>query len=271
MVPGVITKLRTRVVWTLMRLLAPEQLARLRATPLNRLLAGGNVQVLNGLGVHALLPAAHFPYWGTQSYGMLSGLHEPMVTEAMRRLLGPGGTFVDVGANIGVASIIGARLVGPEGRVIAIDAQLESAEATREAAALNGHANLETLHAAVTDRDGTTELIVTAEGLWTRTADVGEHELEIRRDIVPAITLDSLRLDRLDAIKIDVEGAELNVIDGMRDTIARLQPAIICEMHGKNAEYVALMEELGYEVENLEGPGPVAEARGNAQSLARPR
>ena len=53
-----------------------------------------------------------------------------MVHEALRRTLGPGGVFVDVGSNLGYTALLAAGIVGPQGRVIALDAQRECALAT---------------------------------------------------------------------------------------------------------------------------------------------
>ena len=71
-------------------------------------------------------------------------------------------------------------------------------------------------------------------------------------------------------VKIDTEGAELQAIEGMRATIERHRPAIVCELHDTNAEFCALMESLGYVLTNLDGPEPVATA-GPVHALALPR
>jgi hypothetical protein len=71
-------------------------------------------------------------------------------------------------------------------------------------------------------------------------------------------------------VKIDVEGAELAVLEGMRETIRRHRPAIICELHDTHREFVAFMEEAGYRLINLEGTIPVGEAGASAHALALP-
>ena len=71
-------------------------------------------------------------------------------------------------------------------------------------------------------------------------------------------------------VKIDVEGAELAVLAGMRETIARHRPAIICELHDTHAEFVAFMAGCDYRVINLEGTIPVGEAGASAHALALP-
>lgn len=270
-------KLRTRVVWALMRMVSPATLRRWHDAawfaPVDRFLRAGSLQVLGGLAVNARLAAGLFPYWGVQSYGMLAGVHEPMVQEALRRSLPAGGVFLDVGSHVGLTALLACRLVGPSGTVIALDAQSESVAAVAANAVLNGHRNLEALHLAAADRSGSAEVIITADELWSRLASVGEHENEVRRDVVATTTVDDLvaarGLRRVDAVKIDVEGAEIAVLDGMRETLRRDSPILICEMHGKNAQYVATLDALGYETICLDGPEPVVDADSNAHTYAR--
>lgn len=272
------TKLRTRLVWALMRALDHEHRRRLHERrwmrPVEALLARGELQVLGGPICRARLSARHLPHWGAQAWGVLTGTHEPMVHEALRRTLGPGGVFIDVGCNVGYTAMVAASIVGEQGRVIALDAQRECAEATRLHARLNGLAQLEVLHAAAAARSGETDVIVTEDSLWSRLASVGDHPLEVRRDRVPAIALDDLverfGVGALDAVKIDVEGAELQVIAGMRRVLAEQRPFVICEMHGRNAEFCDALEELTYRVVNLDGRAAVSLAEPNVHALCEP-
>jgi hypothetical protein len=57
----------------------------------------------------------------------------------------------------------------------------------------------------------------------------------------------------------------------MRETIAIHQPAIVCELHGTNREFVAAMDAVGYRVINLDGPGPVDQPGAGSYALALPR
>ena len=242
--------------------------------PVEAVLARGELQVLGGPVCRARLAARHLPHWGAQSWGVLTGTHEPMVHEALRRTLGAGDVFVDIGCNVGYTAMVAASIVGPQGRVVALDAQRECAEATALHARLNGVGQLEAAHAAAAAHSGAAEVIVTEDSLWSRLASVGEHELEVRRDLVPAIAGDELLerfgLARIDVVKIDVDGAELDVIAGMQRLLADQRPVVICEMHGRNAEFHAALEALSYRVVNLDGREAVPEAAPNAHVLCEP-
>ncbi len=239
--------------------------------PLSALLLRGDLSVLGGIGVRMRLSAATFSPWGAQSYGVLMGTHEVQVQEALRRTVGPGDVVWDIGANIGALSLIAARIVGPTGKVIAVEPEAGCARAIRINAQRNGLEWLEVLQVAATARTGDVEVIVVDDSLWTRLASVGEHDLQIERRVVPGRALDDLPGPPPTLVKIDVEGGELDVLAGMRRLLAETPPVLVCEMHGTNREFCAAMDAAGYHVLNLDGPEPVAEAGGNVHALCVPR
>lgn len=154
-----------------------------------------------------------------QAWGVLTGTHEPMVHEPLRRTLPVGGVFIDLGCNIGYTTLLAASLVGRSGREIALGAQRECVEATGTNARLSGMQQVEVVYAAAAASNGQADVIVTQDPLWTRLASVSEHPLEVRRDSVLTVTLDDLIADLnvpvVDVVKIDLEGAELDVVVGM--------------------------------------------------------
>ncbi|HTN25470.1 MAG TPA: FkbM family methyltransferase [Solirubrobacteraceae bacterium] len=275
---AVAATLRTRLAWGLMRALDVEHRRRAHdrgwLRPVEAVLQRGELRVLGGPAHGSRLSSEHFAHWGAQAWSVLTGTHEPMVHEALRRTLGPGGVFIDVGSNIGYTALLAAGIVGPGGRVVALDAQRECADATRANARLNGLTQIEALHSAAGAASGEAEVIVTQDPLWTRLASVGEHPLEVRRDRVPVTSLDDLvahlALPAVDVVKIDVEGAELDVVAGMQRVLAGQRPFVIAEMHGLNAAFCAAMAAAGYRVSNLDGLEPVPQAGDNVHALCEP-
>jgi hypothetical protein len=71
-------------------------------------------------------------------------------------------------------------------------------------------------------------------------------------------------------VKIDVEGAEVAVLEGMRRVLAEHRPVVICELHGTHAAFVELCRSVGYRAINLEGTVGVEEAGASAHALAVP-
>ena len=205
---------------------------------------------------------------------IVRGTLEPPVQEALRRLLAPGDVFYDIGANVGFFTLLGARLVGPAGRVVAFEPVPWCARAVGNNIELNefGHAQIRA--EAVGDADGAARLLVVGEASWSHLESTGRHA-DVRDEIdVAVVALDSLvgagTIPPPDVLKIDTEGAELQAIEGARATIARHRPAIVCELHDTNEAFVALMDELGYVTTNLDGPQDVR-AAGPVHALAQPR
>lgn len=266
-----VARARTFVLWVLMRLRPYPKLTHRLLRPFAPVVARGRLLIRSGLATRVWLDARHFDPTGAQSYMTLTGAHEPMVQEALRRTVPENGVVFDVGANIGFSALVAARLTGPGGTVVAFEPQPESVAAIRANAAANGFAHLQVVEAAAGASSGEAELIVVADSLWTRLATVGEHDLEAQRLTVRVMALDDAELPAPDVVKIDVEGAELDVLDGMQRLLAEHRPVLIVEMHGKNAEFVSRMRAAGYRVVNLEGTSPVEDADGNVHVLCEPR
>jgi FkbM family methyltransferase len=239
-----------------------------------RWLESGVVRIPSGHAAGLAFDMRHLPishaHFGSLAYGNL----ETSVQEAMLRHLGRGDVFYDVGANLGFFALLGARMVGEAGKVYAFEAAPDNAEAIRTNAEINALTNVEVIAKAVAARAGTGRLQVVDDQSWSKLEDYGEHPFTERVIEVELVAIDELltagELRPPALVKIDVEGAELAVLEGMRETIERHRPAIICELHGTHAEFVSFMSGCGYRLINLEGTIPVAEEGASAHALALP-
>jgi len=232
------------------------------------------VPIAGGLGHLLHVSTADLPLDHAHAGLIVRGTLEPPVQEALRRLLGPGDVFYDIGANVGFFTLVGARLVGPQGRVVAFEPVPWCARAVKRNIELNGFEHAQIQQRAVGAADGNARLLVVGEASWSHLESTGRHA-DVRDEIdVEVVCIDSLvgagTIPPPDVLKIDTEGAELQVVEGARETIARHRPAIVCELHDTNAAFVALMDELGYSATNLDGPAAVLGA-GPIHALAQPR
>ena len=148
------------------------------------------------------------------------GRFERAEREFVRRFLRPGETFVDVGANVGLFSLIAAQAVGPSGNVIAVEPVLEAHGRLESAIVLNGFTNIRVFPLALSDRTANAVLSVVQgyQEAWT-TFGIPPGGVRIEQRMVPTQTLDSLLRAAGPArppalIKIDVEGWETPVIIG---------------------------------------------------------
>jgi FkbM family methyltransferase len=131
---------------------------------------------------------------------------------------------VDVGAHVGYYTLLAAKQVGPTGKVYAFEADLDNHEILLKNIGINGYNNVVTVQIAVSDRSGRSTLYLTA-------LDSGRHSMyhhglpERGSTSVETTTLDSFLESedwpRVDLMKIDVEGAEVTVLDGMTSLMER--------------------------------------------------
>lgn len=153
------------------------------------------------------------------SYYSDGSIPEPGTIGIVEALLSEGDCFVDIGANVGLFSVVAGRRVGPRGRVIAFEPTPSTAAAFLATMHFNGVFDLVVLHqAAASDRKGSAPLNI------GRTS--GHNSLISLDGATEKVTVDTLKPDdvlaglEVHVIKIDVEGWELSVLDGLKATVA---------------------------------------------------
>ncbi|MCX7702061.1 MAG: FkbM family methyltransferase [Gemmataceae bacterium] len=168
---------------------------------------------------------------------VLDGFWEAWVTLAIARYLRPGMWCVDVGANYGYYTVLMAAGCGPEGRVVACEPNpLLAGTYLPQNLALNGfHHGVEICPKVVGNLDDRTVHFVLHHGDFaTSSLERWAYNHRSQTIQVPSITLDRLCADwpRLDLVKIDAEGAEALVWEGMQQTLRRFPDAVIVvELH----------------------------------------
>ncbi len=168
------------------------------------------------------------------------GYYARDILSALRKLIRPGMTFLDVGANIGEVSLFAAKRVGKDGRVIAFEPIASICQSFRGNISANGFANVTLLEMGAADFVGEASIFVQPErfadgshhrGLGTMYPSSSRNHLV---DTIRVTTIDTvvaeLGLSRIDIIKMDVEGAELAALRGAVGTIARFKPIIAMEI-----------------------------------------
>lgn len=169
---------------------------------------------------YVLAPRA-LPTFVTMLANATSGGLEPGTGEALRRLVAPGMTVADVGANIGLLTLVMARATGPAGKVLAFEPEAIPRANLEKMKHLNGLAWVDVRDQAVGEKAGRltfhvsdiighSSLYALPEAEEARTIEVEVVRLD---DVAPA--------KRMDVVKIDVEGAELDVLAGMKGLIGK--------------------------------------------------
>jgi FkbM family methyltransferase len=183
------------------------------------------------------------------------------VLDARRRHFGPGVFALDGGANIGVHTMEWARHMFGWGRVLAFEAQEYVFYALAGNIALNNCWNASARWSALGESEGFIDI---PEPDYLRPGSFGSLELRQRQktefigqpvsyaseDLVRTrmISIDSLALERLDFIKLDVEGMEIDVLRGARATLQRCKPIVLAEVIKSDAQQlIDFLLAAGYE------------------------
>ena len=195
--------------------------------------------------------------------GYTRGHFESTVQDALSALLRHGMTVYDIGANIGFFTLIAARAVGPGGRVVALEPLPENVRWLRHNVALNGFDHVQVVEAAAGASDGRTAFASGDNPGWGVVSASGELDVEL-------ISLDdriaSGALPAPDLVKLDIEGAEIDALAGLRQTLARHAPIVIVELHGTLEPVTAALTAAGLRIERIDPREPDV----NAHLLARP-
>ncbi|MFX1445593.1 MAG: FkbM family methyltransferase [Promethearchaeota archaeon] len=159
----------------------------------------------------------------TDSLGLSSSeFHENFETQLVRNLIKKGDTVLDIGANIGYYTLIFAKLVGREGKVFAFEPDLENFNLLKKNVKINGYRNIILVNKAVSNKNG-------KEKLYISIYNKGDHRIFDVNDGRKYIEIETIKLDdyfknyngNIDFIKIDVQGAEGGVIEGMLNLLEK--------------------------------------------------
>jgi FkbM family methyltransferase len=178
----------------------------------------------------------------------------------MKALLAPGGTFIDVGANIGMLALLASHLVGAEGRVVCFEPNPQVRERLEDAVRRNAIPNFSIRSEGLSDSRETLVLSVPVRhsGEGTLAAYSGSEGPEIAsKHSVQVVRGDDVDLGPLAGrvlLKVDVEGFECRALRGLAGTIERVRPFIMTEANAEHLrragtsmeEYFGILSGHGY-------------------------
>ena len=190
--------------------------------------------------VSSACPAARFRVRaGTDDLYNVMPRREGDVEDAILRHLRPGDNFVDVGASVGYYSVVAAAIVGPHGRVFAIEPIPETYDLLRGNIALNALANVTHVAKACWTRREIVTLTVPWGDYGLASASTPRQGRKVRVEAVPLDDLTS-GLPSVQVLKVDAEGAELEVLEGAMKTLAKTR-FLVVEVTQDRARVEALL------------------------------
>jgi FkbM family methyltransferase len=211
---------------------------------------------------------------GPSAVGFLFGTHDPEVQFVLGRLLRPRMTVYDVGANVGFTAMLAAKQVSAGGRVICFEPLPQNAEQIHHNSRLNGFSGIDVRVEALGRRDGEADFTLSHSPTWGRLADVGATPQASGTTRVSVRSLDSIRaregIALPDLIKMDVEGAEADVLAGAARLLAEARPVLVIELHHTARAVAAALAELPYTVRVLGSETAIASMEGEGHALAYP-
>ena len=194
---------------------------------------------------------------GAVSRPILAGDYEAHLVPVFERFCRPGMTVVDVGANLGLYSLLASKLVGPAGRVVAIEPSSENCRLILLSVDANRAENVELLPLALDRGRGWSNL----SGHFGSNGGLVSGDVPSLTsgwsEIVPTFALDDLVEGRVDFLKIDVEGAEGRVVAGAQRILDTSRPVVATELSLEmlprvsgisGEEYLEGFEALGYRI-----------------------
>ena len=148
------------------------------------------------------------------------------IAELRRGRLRAGATVFDIGAHQGIVGLILARIVGEQGRIVAVEAELHNALVAERNIAANGVHNMTVMAVAAGATDGVVSFTQSLNGHVAPAGRPGSIE-------VPVTTVDNIarRYGHPDVVFIDVEGFEAHVLSGASATIASRETDFFVELH----------------------------------------
>jgi FkbM family methyltransferase len=181
-------------------------------------------------------------------------IYEPNLTYLFINALRPGDVVVDVGANIGYFSMLASKLVGPSGKVIAVEAAPETYALLRRNLDDNGCANVEALHLAATRTETTVDIA------RNDAANIGANAIREHGDAKPGevrgrplSAMLSGVMERVGFIKIDTEGSEAPILEDILAHTASFprRLKIVAEISENSTHFIKKFREAGFQAAGL--------------------
>lgn len=163
--------------------------------------------------------------------------HEPLSTKLISQLLRKGMICLDIGANIGYYVLLESKIIGNAGRVIAIEPSPQNYNCIKKNLELQESRNVEAFNFAAGDIDGNIRFFINERSNGCKVLLEGE-KIPNRPGFITYVPikrmddfLNEKGIEKIDFIRMDVEGYEWNIFQGMKNTIRKSKPIIQLEVH----------------------------------------
>lgn len=211
----------------------------------------------------------HLEDWIQQNIFFLGG-YEKLELNLIKHSLQKGDVFVDIGANIGLYTLLASSLIGEEGKVLAFEPSTLNNERLRRNISLNKFENIVVEKVGVFDRD--TQLAIYNNTKEANQGMVSSYLTEYSSsETIDAISLDNYLhrypLPKINFIKMDIEGGEYPALLGMKNTLLKYKPTLLIEIDDEilqrtpytSQQIFSYLKELGYKDYYIDSNGNLSE------------
>ncbi len=195
------------------------------------------------------------------------GIREKEHTQLIYEEIHAGMVGVDLGANLGYYALLEAKLVGPRGRVLAVEPVPKNADLLRRNVALNNYRHMQVYEIAIAEACGEAEMWITPESNFCNLSSESDESLtqemrnvltgraNARQITVPVMTLDRFleeqRISTINFIRMDIEGFEVKITSGMRRTFKKSTQELKMFVEVHNSHFVNPLDTVGMWVSEL--------------------
>jgi len=194
------------------------------------------------------------------------GVYEPTETKLFKKIVKEGMVVLDLGANIGYYTLIAARIVGGKGKVYAFEPESDNYKLLLKNIEVNGFNNVIPIQKAATNNNGKIDF-------FKNNVNFGSHSIcnleNTEKTTVDTVKIDDFLNEKVDVIKMDIEGGEFLALEGMKKVIEKskevtlfteFNPTLIKNTNKDPNEFIAILKRAGFEIffintetEELEG------------------
>jgi len=209
-------------------------------------------------------------------------IHEPLNTKFLADQLKEGMICLDIGANLGYFAFLESSKVGKSGKVIAVEPAPLTFDLFKKNVELQKNQNISSYNFAFSNKKGTVDFFISNSSNWSRIirendpyhGDKGKI-VKIRSNTIDNF-IEELELNKLDLIRVDLEGYEFEIFEGAKNTLSKLKPMLQIEIHRdfmgvqKSLKFLRNLKNLGYEIEYYIPRGvdmPIVASEGDVKHL----
>jgi len=210
---------------------------------------------------------------GISSELRIFNVHEPITTEKILDILKEGMVCLDIGSNIGYYALLESKAVGNSGKVISVEPSPRNFSYLKNNLESEKVTNVEVYNLAIGDKDGEVDFAVSDRSNLGYVITDDQNSQNSSTDQVPNKPntiktmnvikvpmkridsfLEEKKLDRLDFVRMDIEGFEIKLFEGFWDSIRKYKPIIQMEFHNylfdkeTKTKFFQKLKEYGYEI-----------------------